>query len=92
MLGQNGEVPGPLLDCKVLKNKVHHLYGATSDALRRVYLGSWMAWLLVDDMAPGWHCFALTGATSPETTSHCKGKGAIARALAARATLWVLQD
>ena len=28
-----------LSDCKVLKKTVHHLYGATSDALQMVYLG-----------------------------------------------------
>ena len=40
ILGQNGEIPGTLLDSKVLKKTVRHPYGATSDALQRVYLGS----------------------------------------------------
>ena len=40
ILGQNGEAPGPLLDSKVLKKTVHHPYGAASDSLQRVYLGS----------------------------------------------------
>jgi len=39
ILGQNDEVPG-LLDSKVLKKTVHHPYGATSDALLRVYFVS----------------------------------------------------
>ena len=33
ILGQNGEVPGPLLDSKVLKKTVHHPYGATSGCI-----------------------------------------------------------
>ena len=34
------QVPGPLLDSKVLKKTVHHPHGATSDALQRVYFVS----------------------------------------------------
>ena len=34
------EFPGLLLDSKVLKRTVHHPYGATSDALQRVYFVS----------------------------------------------------